>query len=104
MCGRIESPASTDYVDRLQWALHHRLVERWIVAARARGPRREARALQRLKVMATDSDLYLAAAAVSALGRIGGNGIGELLGQLAEAGPAPMRHAARTALEEPPRQ
>jgi HEAT repeat protein len=103
MCGgRIESPDDADYVDRLLWALHHPLVERRIIAARALGDRREARGLQRLQVMATDSDPYLAAAAVSALGQIGGDGISELLRRLAETGPAPVRHAARTALDEPP--
>lgn len=98
--GSIQAPEEASHADKLLWALRHPLVERRVVAARALAERGERRAVGSLAAMAEDPDPYLAAAAVSALGRLDPKAAGPLLRRLADEGPAPVRFAARVALEE----
>lgn len=98
--GSVAAPPGTSYADQLLWALRHPLVERRIVAAHALAERGERRAVEPLVAMMEDPDPYLAAAAVSALGRLDPERAGPLLRRLAKGGSAPVRLAARMALEE----
>lgn len=100
--GHIEAPPEADYADLLVWALDHPLAERRLVAARALGQRREARAEGRLrKLIWTREDPYLAAAAVQALAEIvGRRACADLLTELAEHGPAPVRRTAADLLSD----
>lgn len=100
--GRIEAPREADYPDLLVWALDHPLAERRLVAAQALGKRREARAEGRLRELVwTRDDPYLAAAAVQALvAVVGRQACTDLLTQLVEHGPAPVRRTAADVLSE----
>lgn len=95
--GMIEPPPGTDYTDRLLWALDHPLVERRMVAIQVLAARRETRALDRLTRLArSHQDPYLAAAALAAVVSIAGEpASSELLAELAEHAPAPVRRTVR---------
>jgi hypothetical protein len=101
--GPIEAPSEADYADRLVWALDHPLAERRMVAARVLGERREARATDRLYRLARSRhDPYLAATALRALVSITGRpACADLLAELAQCGPAPVRQTVRDLLEHP---
>jgi hypothetical protein len=101
--GRIEAPPETNYADRLVWALEHPLAERRMVAAQMLGRRREARATDRLYRLARSRhDPYLAATALRALMSITGRpACAQLLAELAQCGPAPVRQTVRALLERP---
>lgn len=101
-CGRpIEAPPEADYADRLVWALDHPLAERRMVAAQMLGQRREARATDRLyRLACSRHDPYLAATALWALVSITGRpACTDLLAELAQCGPAPVRQTVRDLLE-----
>lgn len=91
--GPVQPPPGLGFADLLLWALHHPLVGRRAAAAAALARRGEPRALAPLMVMATDPDPYLAVAAVHALAAFDGPQVDALLDQLAQVGPAPVRHA-----------
>lgn len=100
--GHLEAPPGAGYSDLLMWALDHPLAERRLVAARALGQRREVRAEGRLRELVwTREDPYLAAAAVQALVAIvGRQDCTDLLTELAEHGPAPVRRTAADLLSD----
>ena len=95
--GRMEAPPGTGYADRLLWALDHPLVERRMVAIQVLAARREVRAVDRLTRLArSHRDPYLAAAAVAAVVSIAGEqASADLLAELAEHAPAPVRRTVR---------
>jgi HEAT repeat protein len=99
--GPIEAPPVADYVDRLVWALDHPLAERRMVAARVLGERREVRATDRLYRLARSRhDPYLAATALRALVSITGrSACADLLADLVQHGPAPVRCTAANLLD-----
>jgi HEAT repeat protein len=75
------------------------LPERRLLAIKVLGTRGEPRAVPHLRALATDTDPYLAATAVTALVSITGvDAERDLLIELARTGPAPVRWAARQAL------
>lgn len=72
-CGReIAPPGGTSFDDRLIWALGHPVSERRLTALRALGTRRVGNARARLCELVSESDPYVAAAALEALVAIDG--------------------------------
>ncbi len=99
-CGQdIAAPVETTYVDALLWALRHPVVERRMIAARVLGERREPRAREALRELATqEEDPYLAAEALHALFTIDGVDVHRNLAErLARHGPPAVRAVAKRA-------
>jgi HEAT repeat protein len=100
-CGVDLSHRRRDYEADLIKALRHPLADRRLVAAQILGARRSRRAVAALidAVAASDSDPYLAAEAVVALGLIEDPRGLEVVRQAAEHGPVVPRAAARQTLD-----
>jgi hypothetical protein len=95
--GETASPPDADYTDLLIWALDHPLPERRIMAADILGRRRDVRGRDRLReIVGQRADPYLAAVALRALVAIDGAAAHrDLLDQLIDDGPAPVRAIIR---------
>jgi hypothetical protein len=92
----IAPPEGTSFEDRLVWALSHPLAERRMIAVRAIGRRRILRAREGLLALVSQSDPYLAAAALEALVALDGPELHrQLIERLRRSGAAPVRAAAR---------
>jgi 8-oxo-dGTP pyrophosphatase MutT (NUDIX family) len=98
-----QPPPGTGYTDRLVWALQHPLPDRRLVAATALGERGDRRAVAPLRGLLADPDPYVAAATLTSVVRLAGVAASrELLTRLATSGAAPVRAAARCALDSAP--
>jgi hypothetical protein len=92
----IAPPEGTTFEDRLVWALSHPLEERRMIAVRAIGRRRLVHAREELHALVSESDPYLAAAALEALVALDGSDAHRaLIDQLRRSGSAPVKAAAR---------
>ncbi|HXF56146.1 MAG TPA: HEAT repeat domain-containing protein [Actinomycetota bacterium] len=95
-CGEVLGPMdAATYEDKLIRALDHRLTDRRVMAARILGLMGSRKAVPRLATLAVEPrDPYLAAEAVTALGRIGGKEAAAVVRDLAERGGAVVKSAA----------